>query len=144
MARHPVLSSSQATFFALALLVGGCSVDATPDERITLDLVAEPDLAIIPDLAVEIPDLAIRQADAAPAPVLGVFECKPDGVAIERSGPEGLNKLSWPTTLATGDLDGDGRVDLVVSGQTGYTGVFLSRTQPAGWFRYSVFHVGAA
>ncbi|MHC5210766.1 MAG: CRTAC1 family protein [Planctomycetota bacterium] len=55
---------------------------------------------------------------------------------FEPTGDEaGLFQEGWPTGIATGDVDRDGRVDLLIGG-VGEDALFLNRTEPGGPLRF--------
>jgi hypothetical protein len=60
-----------------------------------------------------------------------------DGAPVFRrvAGPTGLEQAGWPTGIAAGDVDRDGRVDLLIGG-VGEDALFLNRTGPDGEVRF--------
>ena len=49
--------------------------------------------------------------------------------------PTGLVQLGWPTGVSAGDVDQDGRIDLLIGG-LGEDALFLNRTDPGGPVRF--------
>jgi hypothetical protein len=59
-----------------------------------------------------------------------------DGVPrFERVEGSGLEQVGWPTGIAAGDVDRDGRVDLLIGG-LGEDALFLNRTEPGTTMRF--------